>query len=83
MTAAINEEFRINGNIRCITVFPGTIETETVKNLNYPGISPKIGIDPVLQPDDVADAIVNVLKMSDVTNIEDLSISPKKSSTYH
>lgn len=78
LTYAINEEFRINGKMRAITFSLGTLNTGFALREEVLAVTPVIGKDPIINPDEVAKLIFDIVLKNEFMNFEAIKITPKK-----
>ena len=78
LTYAINEEFRINGKMRAITFALGTLNTGFSLREEILAVTPVIGKDPVINPDEVAKLIFDIVHKNKFMNLELIKVQPKK-----
>lgn len=78
LTKAINEEFRINGNIRAVSLIPGTISTGHSLRENFIAITPIPGRDPVISERAISMKVMEIINNSSEYYEEEIVIKPHK-----
>ena len=62
-------------NIRVCIINPGMVRTEFFKNLKF---SPGDDVDNAINSDDIANAVINVIKLEQSTVVDEINLSPLK-----
>ena len=62
-------------NIRVCIINPGMVRTEFFKNLKF---SPGNDVDNAINSDDIANAVINVIKLEQSTVVDEINLSPLK-----
>jgi len=62
-------------NIRVCIINPGMVRTEFFKNLKF---SPGYDVDNAINSDDIANAVINVIKLEQSTVVDEINLSPLK-----
>ena len=75
---AVNEEFRINGNIRAINFILGTLDTGFSNHEPHLAITPVYGKDPVIDPRKIAETVFDIFMSTDSMDFVDIEIKPNK-----
>lgn len=78
LTAAINEEFRINGVIRASTVMFGSIDVGLTKRQQILAITAVPGRDPVIQPQRVSELLVDLIENRIHQHVREVLVEPHK-----
>jgi NAD(P)-dependent dehydrogenase (short-subunit alcohol dehydrogenase family) len=78
LTAAINEEFRINGVLRASTIMFGSIEVGLTQRQTFRAITAVPGRDPVIQPQRVAEFVVDLIENRMHQHVREVSVEPHK-----
>jgi len=78
LTKAINEEFRIHGNIRAVSLVPGTIGAGHSLRESVLAITPIEGKDPIIDQIFVSKKILDIIKNCENYYEEEVIIKPHK-----
>jgi short-subunit dehydrogenase len=80
---AINEEFRINGNLKCINLILGTLDGGFSQREVHKAITPVPGKDPVIPISQLSKFIVKLIHYTEYFDITEISIGPSKANIFH
>ncbi|HWR41444.1 MAG TPA: SDR family oxidoreductase [Patescibacteria group bacterium] len=78
LTAAINEEFRMYGRLRAMTLCPGNMDTAIWPSTEgWPGIS-RTPRDRLMDPITVTQSLIRMIEVSDEIDITQMVLTPRK-----
>jgi NAD(P)-dependent dehydrogenase (short-subunit alcohol dehydrogenase family) len=83
LTHAINEEYRINGNITSTYISLGTLDTGISIRSQIKAITPKSNVDPVISSEHVAKVVTDLVFTKDECRVDEIVLNPHKSRIFN